>query len=328
MSRDSGKNIKFSIVICGKDICRAIFQQSTENNSKYDIKFEFLGNPFQAIVYKLFNTTPETIDVSNDTHKNISYHSGSNNRQVVIHIKDDDNKEKKYTTLPLYHIVAPSTASRVPLPLFKMEIPPIVIADAKKYNKKKYHHILNADDCNTFEVYIAPEDFKSEYYYDTWDSYILMPQFLLPFEYFATNTVISNSPKYKYFISQRERLAQTVFGSLNGMKLIAVSYYNPELKSDKIGVTFIENKFSNEILFNTLYREPLHDNSCAYIGNSNIKNLEENLFSFGNYKLTNYTGTVKILKASNLSQKGKLRLAETAQRYRTRLLSALKGLTE
>lgn len=328
MSRNSSKSIRFSIVICEKDICRAVFQQSPENNRKYDIKFEFLGNPFRAIIYKLFNNTPETIDVSNDTHKSISYHSGSNNRQVVIHIKDDDNKEKKYTTLPLHQIVAPSAASRVPLPIFKMEIPPFVISNAKKYNKKRYHHVLNADDCNTFEFYIAPEDFKSEYYFGTLDSYILTPQFVLPFEYFATNTVISNSPKYKYFISESERLAMTGFGNINGMKLFVVSYYNPELNSDKTGVTFIENKFSNEILFNTLYRKPLYDNSCIYLGNSNIKNLEENLFLFENYKLTNNTGTVKILKSSNLSKKEKLNLAETAQRYRIRLLSALKELTD
>ena len=57
MSKRKNK-ISVPITRQGKDISRVIFQIAEDG--KYDIKFEFMGNPYQVHSYRLFSLSPIT----------------------------------------------------------------------------------------------------------------------------------------------------------------------------------------------------------------------------------------------------------------------------
>lgn len=312
MSKNNDNKISFPMVKDDKDICRIIFQKA--EFGKYDVKLEFLDNPYQVSIYKLFNKKPDIISVENFKTTNISYHSGSKERQVIIHLKNTANINEKYFTLPMYRIQAPNVNQKIPVPLFRVEIPKNVINNSRNYKSRKYHHVLDVENDNTFEFYIASSDFSFESYDKGYLSEILFPQLVLSIEFFATNTVVSDKYKYKYYLPKHgSEKRHECFMGISGMKLLVGRYNNPELDIDRLNVTFLENELSTEILYNTTIQYPDANKNgeypCVYVGVSGFERLNTNLFQYCNYKITNNTAVSRILKSKNINPKLKLILA-------------------
>lgn len=327
MSKNNDNKISFPVVKDSKDICRIIFQKS--EFGKYDIKLEFLDNPYQISIYKLFNKNPEIINVEDFKTTNISYHSGSKDRQVIIHLKNTANTNEKYCTLPMYRIQAPNVNQKIPVPLFRIEVPKNVINNSRNYKSKKYHHVLDVENDNTFEFYIASSDFSFESYDQGYLSEILFPQLVLSIEFFATNTVVSDKYKYKYYLPKHgAEKRHECFMGINGMKLLVGRYNNLELDIDCLNVTFLENELSTEILYNASISYPNVEKNgeypCVYVGGSELKKLNTNLIRYCNYKIANNTAVSKILRSKNVNPQLKLILAKKASVYRQRLVKELK----
>lgn len=108
MGKNKQSKISVPITRYGKDICRVIFQRN--DDGKYDIKFEFMGNSYQVNSYRLFSYEPIIWNVENPQNVNMSYHRGSDDRNVIIHLKDELKQGKeKYHTLPITRIQPPNT---------------------------------------------------------------------------------------------------------------------------------------------------------------------------------------------------------------------------
>lgn len=325
MSKRNENIIRVPIIKSDKDICRIIFQKS--DNGKYDIKLEFMGNDYKVYVHKLFERNSVEINVKNPDSTNISYHRGKNNNPVIIHLKDENAIQEKYKTLPLQRIQAPNINQKIPVPLFKIEVPDGVITKAPPYKKKSYHNTFETADNNVFEFYMTP----IEYFYDTRlnESSLVYPMEVLPIEYFASNTVAIDSDKYKYWIPNgAPQLRRMLIGNLNGMCLMVNQYMNPTLNMSHINATFIENEFSTEILYNTIFRYPKHGNNNVfdgiYVGGCSLKNLEYSYINYLGYKVTDNTYVAECLKNKNYDKVAKIMLAKKASKYRTRLLKELR----
>ena len=191
MGKNKQNKISVPITRYGKDICRVIFQRNADG--KYDIKFEFMGNSYQVNSYRLFSYEPIIWNVENPQNVNMSYHRGSDDRNVIIHLKDESKQGKeKYHTLPITRIQPPNTNQLFPIPIFKMEIPKHVADLAGEYKAKSYHHRLEVNDANVIEVFMASDAFDIENYYGNDMGKIMFSQLSLSFEYFSSCSVISD----------------------------------------------------------------------------------------------------------------------------------------
>lgn len=272
MSKRNGSQISVAVVKNGKDICRIIFTRA--DKERYDIKIDFFGNRFQVQSYRLFSYRPIVWNIA-ELENNISYHHGKDNKPVVIHIKHERKVPGKnqYTTLPLARIMPPNNTQTFPLPLLKIEIPDIIIENAKPYKKKTYHHTIDIENSNVVELFMLPEDGVHEVFGDKYP-YISNVYMIAPIDFFASNTVLSDYQKFGNFIPSGEPdLRGLGISGLNGMNLYASFFPDPNLncRCDKLVFTFIENQLAEAILLNAIIRT--NDNK-NWFGGASYKQLD------------------------------------------------------
>lgn len=120
----------------------------------------------------------------------------------------------------------------------------------KNYKQKsKEHVIFDLENNNVAEFYLTHVDFNYEMFAEKWPS-ISLRLMTSSFEFFATNNLLTDNSKFKYFIpSDGEiRTAAVEYVVNNDMKFYVNIYNNPEYQEDKIKVTFIENEFADALL--------------------------------------------------------------------------------
>ena len=283
MSRN--KNQRIALVINNKDICRIIPYKS--DFGKYDLKIDFLGNNFDITLYKLLNTQPIKYQVGDLPQREITYHKGTKEEPIVIHLKHKDKKSKElYKKLPLEKIIAPNINNLFPLPIMKIEIP----ATDKKviYKTKPNHHPLEINDSNVIELYLAHSDFDFD------DVMFKLPTvytaFLTSsFEYYATNSVTTGGQKYSNFFPKdnNPKTVMTAIKIFDDLQILAIHYYDPQLKDkiDRTNVTFIENELSESILGMTQVKYPEESRNGIfdqiYFGGATLKNFSKPITTFG-----------------------------------------------
>ena len=252
-NHNSGASVP--IVKDGKDICRLIFTKA--DKGRYDLKLDFLGNSFQVQAYRLFSQRPIVWDVS-ESKNNMSYHYGKDEKPVVIHIKNEKPAEggSRYITLPIHRIQSPNINQLLPLPLLKLEVPDCVIEKAKVYRPKPYHRAIDLEDSNVLELFMLPEGRVNQYTLDKYET-IFHAWMIASFEFYATDTVLSDYQKYANFIPHGKPEARGIgMTKLQGMDLYASIFPDRYVSTErrKLTVTFIENELAEPILLNGLVR--------------------------------------------------------------------------
>lgn len=120
----------------------------------------------------------------------------------------------------------------------------------KNYKSKPKEHIsFDIEDCNVAEIYLTNVNFDGEVFINKWPA-VSLKIIVLSFEFFATNNLLTDESKFKYFMPSdgEVRAAAEEFIVNDKMKFYVNLYNNPELTSDKIKVTFIENEFAEALL--------------------------------------------------------------------------------
>jgi len=243
-----GKDEKIAVVIGDMDICRIVPFKPVEG--KYEIKIDFLENEFNTKCYRLFALRPIEWEIIDSSQFELTYHKGDKGKPLTIHLKTRQTIEGKptYTNLPLKKIQAPNVNQLFPIPLLKIEVP--AHSSPKKYKLRKYHKVLQPDDCNVVEIYMAHSSFDMDAFANKLPG-VHLSFLLLSFEIFATNTVLTDTQKSANIMPQEEtKVIMTGFDMFDDMKIFAIHYKDQFLdkKLSKINVTFIENELSEAIL--------------------------------------------------------------------------------
>ncbi|MDK2811572.1 MAG: hypothetical protein PWR27_2281 [Petroclostridium sp.] len=321
------KEEKIAVVIDGMDICRIVPFKPVDG--KYEMKIDFLSNEFDTKCYRLFSHRPIHWGVDNSKQSEITYHKGENNKPLTIHIK---NKEKiegvpTYTNLPLKRIQAPSVNQLFPIPLLKLEIPSK--ASQKKYKPKSYHKMIQPEDCNVVEIYMAHKDFDMDSFANKLPGMHLA--FLtLSFEIFATNTVVTDYHKSMNIIPEDEpKSIMTGFDILSDMKIFAIHFKDKHIdeRLSKINVTFIENEFSEAIfgMLKIAYPKPSIDGTYQhlYLGGASLNDVSQPVGPLSRPSIGNYNVMKDSLNRSKLSNEEKEKLYWHALKLRIKLRDAL-----
>lgn len=268
------REVKIPIIKNGKDICRLIFTKF--ENNLFDVKIDSLGKVFSVQTYSMFDHRPEELMTEGrllSPEHDISYHHGVGNKPVVVHIKNKVAKEgeRQYLTLPLNNILPPSNKNDFPLPLLKIEIPDEAVKSSKEYKGKKYHHKVDIANSNVVEIHMTHSGFSNSQkrYATAWGVY-----FMLSFEYFCTNTILSGSQKMRTYIPSKPEVRSIVIKDLDGVSFIINFYPEPRLDGyrKELQYTFIENKYAEDILLNTILVYPPTDERY-YLGGCTLEDL-------------------------------------------------------
>lgn len=330
MGRNENR-ISVPVVVQGKDICRIIFQKAEDG--KYDIKFEFRGNPYDVYTYRLFSLSPIIWNVDDPQHINMSYHHGANHYPVLIHLKDETKKgQEMYRTLPITRIQAPNTNQLFPIPLVKMEIPQKAVDHASLYKEKSYHHKLDLNDVNVIEVFMTSVEFDFDQYVHEPYCHLLMPQIVLSFEYFATGSVISDYGKSSHFFSHEKPVESLRgMGGISGMQLFVVMYKVPLFDQhwDHLHVTFIENELAEEILLCTkvAYPEPnplSWEYDGIFLGGPTLEQLRPPAGPLRQIPVMCNTTVLRVLHSEGLREEEKRKLEYMAGKARAKLYDEMK----
>jgi hypothetical protein len=321
------KKEKIAVVIDGMDICRIVPFKPVDG--KYEMKIDFLSNEFDTKCYRLFSNRPIHWGVDNSKQSEITYHKGENNKPLTIHIK---NKEKiegvpTYTNLPLKRIQAPSVNQLFPIPLLKLEIP--LKASQKKYKPKSYHKMIQPEDCNVVEIYMAHKDFDMDDFANKIPGMHL--SFLtLSFEIFATNTVVTDYQKYEKILPKdKPKPIMTGFNVLDDIKIYAIHFKDNHIdkRLSKINVTFIENELSEAIfgMFKIGYPKPSIDGTYQhlYLGGATLDDVNEPVGPLTRPSIGKNNVMKDALNRSKLSNEEKEKLYWHALKLRIKLRDAL-----
>lgn len=335
MGKNKQNKISVPITRYGKDICRVIFQRNADG--KYDIKFEFMGNSYQVNSYRLFSYEPIIWNVENPQNVNMSYHRGSDDRNVIIHLKDESKQgREKYHTLPITRIQPPNTNQLFPIPIFKMEIPKYVADLAGEYRAKSYHHRLEVNDANVIEVFMASDTFDIENYYGNDMGKIMFSQLSLSFEYFSSCSVISDYCKNEYFMYENEPMERFCgLGGIPGMQLFVVKYKVPHFDKvfKQLHITFIENELAEEILLCTKVIYPkVHPLARVYdkiyYGGPTLEQLKPPAGAFTKIPVMCNTTVLSVMGSDEISQEQKDKLEIMAGNARVKLYYEMKNFEE
>ena len=274
------ETISVPIVKDGKDICRLIFTRF--DDGLFDVKIDPLRKPFHVQAYSMLDRRPREIyaeEISGYASHDMSYHHGAKRKQITIHIKNRHPKEgePRYKSLPLSNILPPSGGNDFPLPLLKIEIPSCVVEASKEYKEKKYHHKVDIHNSNVVEIYMTNERYRENVkrFARIWGIY-----FGMSLEYFCTNTIISGAQKAHSYIPHEPEIRSATSIGLNGMELMVNFYPEPQLDLHRKAMfySFIENKFAEDILLNTIlvYPQAGADGTFPrfYAGGCTLKDLQ------------------------------------------------------
>ncbi|SHK39665.1 hypothetical protein SAMN02745227_02169 [Anaerobranca californiensis DSM 14826] len=236
---------KVAIIKNGIDIGRII--PFNMEQGEYDFKISFSKNDYEVNMYHFLLKVPEKVELDDMTSWEISYHRSTVLKPTVIHLKEKKN-QPEYKPLPLKRLVDPSLYNEFPIPFMRIEIPTHL--KGKNYKSKPKEHIeFDMEESNVAEFYLTNVNFDGEVFINKWPA-VSFKLIVLSFEFFATNNLLTDKYKIKYFMPTdgQPHLASKEFIVNDDMKFYVNMYNNPELTGDKIKVTFIENEFAEALL--------------------------------------------------------------------------------
>lgn len=251
------KQVKFAIINNEEmDFLRLIIMK--EEDGKYSIKISTHDNPFEIYLYHLFNPEPRII-IPHHNNNEITYHADKNDNPVKIHIKDiGDINNPIYRTLPIREISAPSSNDIFMIPLMKICLPN---KSNKVYVSNTRNKEINIGNSNTIELYMHSSnlDYKDIGFFDILYSFFSI-------EYFTIYNL--ECSKDKQTILFREMKENGSISPIRSIKTdiditIRYNFYRDDnYKSDKIRISFMENKYSNDLIMNTIFKYDLENNKC------------------------------------------------------------------
>lgn len=272
MATQKERTSKIAIIKNGKDICRLIFRRC--ENGLYDLKFECLGNEYVVQQYHIFREVPEVVEINNSANFSISYHPGYNSEPIRIHLKKErvTDGENRYENLLISNLLPPNVNQIFPVPLLKIEVSDCMLAETKDYVHKSHHECLDIGEANVIELFIASDNFTKSDFFKKYQR-LIMPYFMLSFEYLSSYSVSSDYQKYSNYVprqGEEERLK--VIHPAEGMELCVSLFCDHQYTAsrDKMTLTFIENKYAEDILLNTLIK---HDKQGLLLGAAALDNL-------------------------------------------------------
>jgi hypothetical protein len=236
---------KVAIIKKGKDVGRII--PFNVNSGNYDFKISLTKNDYEIDMYTFLAEAPKTIKLDDMSSWEISYHRSTALKPTVIHLKQKKSNPE-YKPLSIYRLKDPSIYTEFPIPLMKLEIP--LNFTAKDYKQKpKEHIVFDIKYANVAEFYLAHISFSYQQFMKKWPA-LSLNLLIHSFEFFATNNLLIDEYKYKYFMTRNtgERVAIKEFIVNKDMKFYVNLYKNPEFNKGTIRVTFIENEFSDALL--------------------------------------------------------------------------------
>lgn len=236
---------KVAIIKNGKDIGRII--PFNVDSGNYDFKISLTKNDYEIDMYTFLAEAPKTIKLDDMSSWEISYHRSTALKPTVIHLKQKKSNPE-YKPLSIHRLKDPSIYTEFPIPLMKLEIP--LNFTAKDYKQKpKEHIVFDIKYANVAEFYLAHIDFSYQKFMKKWPA-LSLNLLIHSFEFFATNNLLIDEYKYKYFMTRNtgERVAIKEFIVNKDMKFYVNLYKNPEFNKGTIRVTFIENEFSDALL--------------------------------------------------------------------------------
>jgi len=236
---------KVAIIKNGKDVGRII--PFNVDSGNYDFKISLTKNDYEIDMYIFLAEAPKTIKLDDMSSWEISYHRSTALKPTVIHLKQKKSNPE-YKPLSIHRLKDPSIYTEFPIPLMKLEIP--LNFTAKDYKQKpKEHIVFDIKYANVAEFYLAHIDFSYQKFMKKWPA-LSLNLLIHSFEFFATNNLLIDEYKYKYFMTRNtgERVAIKEFIVNKDMKFYVNLYKNPEFNKGTIRVTFIENEFSDALL--------------------------------------------------------------------------------
>lgn len=236
---------KVAIIKNGIDIGRII--PFNNDAGEYDFKISFAANDYEVNMYRFLSLVPEKIKLEDMISWEISYHRSTALRPTIIHLKEKKN-HPEYKPLPLHRLVDPTLHNEFPIPFMRIEIPSDFSGEIYK-SKSKENIRFDMEDANVAEFYLTYKDFNYERFARKWPT-ISLRLMVASFEFFATNNLLTDNNKFKYFmpLDGGVRAVAEEFIVNNDMKFYINLYNNPELIGEKIKVTFIENEFADALL--------------------------------------------------------------------------------
>ena len=317
------KKPKIAIVLDGKDICRIIPFNS--DMGKYELKIDFLENDFDITLYKLFCVEPIKLELIDSSEREVTYHRGANDKPLRIHLKHKENHT--YETLPLDKIKPPDVNSMFPIPILKIEVP--TKSSEIKYIPKDYHRVIDPEDCNVLEIYLAHSNYDLENVEKKLPG-VFIAFLTLSFEIYATNTVTTGKQKYANFLPRREpKTVLSPIKVLGDMQIIPIFYKDLLLdeKLTKINVTFIENELSEAILGMMQIRYPPNSRDGVfdgiYLGGATLRDVNQPIKPIARPSIGENNLLSDSLKRNLLTDEEKNKIYWQALKLRIQLRDAL-----
>ena len=256
MAKTEGKNgghgtPRLAIRRGGVDVARLML--GTMENGKLDVKVSFLSHPFVVYTYPLLHINPDILVPEASEGKNITYHHGSDGKDVVIHLKNElaGEGEPRYKSLPLHRILPPSTDTVVPLPLLKLELPQVLESQGPKSQKQKKRpgkQVVDIDaDCDVVEIFMTSREWSIN------DMQSMLPDLMgvmlsTPFEAWASNVITVNQSKVAA-IPHGEGKCRLIGVKFDNVDLVVLQYPQPFMPAPEvIRATFIENELAEPIM--------------------------------------------------------------------------------
>lgn len=264
-------SVSVPIVKNGKDLCRMVF--TDKSNGLYDVKIDFLKQPFIVLSYPVFSLKPNVQSVANPKDADLSYHPANMDKpSAIIHIKDKsagENKQTYYDVL-VSNLKSPSVNNHFPMPLLKIAFPKPIIDGAKPVKNKKKYHKIDLGKYNIIEVYIESLGMVDINNYEK----LRTIQYLMPIDYFASDSVLTDYQKNRTAWMNNGPFIEVVsMGIVGKMRITAIMYSDERIDTLKdIEATFIENEYAEDILLTTLVRK--NEEGHTVIGSANLKQLE------------------------------------------------------
>ena len=135
-----------------------------------------------------------------------------------------------------------------------------MVNQAGEYHAKDYHHVVDTGEMNVLEFYMVADSFDLDAFWSMKYSTIWMCQMGMSLEYFSSFTVLSDYEKNAHFMPEHGQVEDRLvaISGLQGMKIMVCKYRVPEINGiwDRLHMTFIENKYAEDMLMCTIIRYP------------------------------------------------------------------------
>ena len=234
---------KIVITKNGYEILKIIEWASDAQNCEFKIIPSIDTQNINIYYMKLFSKG-EFFQFDKNKNLEITYHKATLSKPTKIHLKmiDKQNKEDVvYKTLPLDELLDPDINTEIPIPLLKIIIPDNVLT--KKYQPKKTYKQFDIQDNNIIEIYMTKSKFIQSDFSQKWK---MLDTILLgnSMEYFATglDKYIAQNIYTTFYNKEHVRNVCITADVTNNIGIRINTIRNPNIRTDKMNMLFIENK--------------------------------------------------------------------------------------